>query len=166
MRQKFGKLEEHFLVFTLAAMVVLIFGQFVGRYFFSSAPIWTEEAARYIHIFQVWIGASYAVKIGEHIRVTAFIDLFSGTVRRMFEYISTILWFLFSLFLGVFGTKLVIDSFTYSQVSPAIQFPFWILFLSIPLGGFGMAVRLIQQLVKIKNTDYPKAEKGEKVANQ
>lgn len=60
MIKKFEKAEEAFLVLTLVAMVALIFGQVVGRYVFSNAPSWTEEMARYIHIFQVWIGASYA----------------------------------------------------------------------------------------------------------
>ncbi|MEY2373639.1 TRAP transporter small permease [Lysinibacillus capsici] len=159
MGKKLKKLEEHFLVLSLLAMVALIFAQIVGRYIFQSSPSWTEEAARYIHIFQVWVGASYAVKLGEHIRVGAFIELFHGTLRKTFEYVGIIIWFMFSLFLGIFGTKLVLDSLHYGQVSPAIQIPFWILFLAIPLGGFGMAFRLIEQFVKIKNTDYPRKEK-------
>lgn len=51
MIKKFEKAEEAFLVLTLVLMVALIFGQVVGRYVFSNAPSWTEEMARYIHIF-------------------------------------------------------------------------------------------------------------------
>lgn len=82
MIKKFNRIEEGFLIATLVLMVALIFGQVIGRYIFQNAPSWTEEAARYIHIFQVWIGAGYAVKLREHIKVSAFIDLFHGTTGR------------------------------------------------------------------------------------
>lgn len=161
MVRKFARFEEVLLVATLALMVVLIFGQVVGRYVFQTAPSWTEELARYIHIFQVWIGASYAVKLRQHIRVEAFITRLKGNPRKIFEGLGVIIWFLISLFLAVFGTKLVIASFQYGQVTPALQMPIWIPFLAIPLGGAGMAIRLIQQLIDIWKGDYDKPESEE-----
>lgn len=156
MKKIFSKFEELLLVLSLAVMVILIFGQVIGRYILQSAPVWTEELARYIHIFQVWIGASYAVKLNQHIRVEAFINLFHGKVRKVLEITGTIIWFSLALFLAVFGTKLVIDSMNYAQVSPAIQIPFWILFLAIPLGGAGMAIRLVQQIITYAKKDFSK----------
>lgn len=156
MKKIFSKFEELLLVLSLAAMVILIFGQVIGRYILQSAPVWTEELARYIHIFQVWIGASYAVKLNQHIRVEAFINLFHGKVRKVLEITGTIIWFSLALFLAIFGTKLVIDSMNYAQVSPAIQIPFWILFLAIPLGGAGMAIRLVQQIIIYAKKDFSK----------
>lgn len=154
MVKKFNRFEEAFLISTLAVMVVLIFSQVVGRYVFQSAPSWTEEVARYIHVFQVWIGAGYAVKLGEHIRVSAFINLFKGKARKVLEMLAIIIWFLLALFLAFVGTKLVLSTFGHGQVSPAIQLPFWIPFLAIPIGGLSMAIRLIQQLLKVYQTDY------------
>ncbi|MBO1002731.1 TRAP transporter small permease [Pseudogracilibacillus auburnensis] len=156
MKKIFSKFEELLLVLSLAVMVILIFGQVIGRYILQSAPVWTEELARYIHIFQVWIGASYAVKLNQHIRVEAFINLFHGKVRKVLEITGTIIWFSLALFLAIFGTKLVIDSMNYAQVSPAIQIPFWILFLAIPLGGAGMAIRLVQQIITYAKKDFSK----------
>lgn len=149
MLKKLNRFEEGFLVLTLAVMVVLIFGQVVGRYIFQSAPSWTEEATRYIHIFQVWIGAGYAVKLKEHIKVSAFIDLFKGKIRKAMDMISVVIWFLLVLFVAIFGTQLVMATFQLGQVSPAVQIPFWIPYLAIPLGALSMAVRLVIQLVKI-----------------
>ena len=123
MSKIFGNIEKGILVATLALMVVLIFGQVVGRYIFQSAPSWTEEIARYLHIFQVWVGASYAVKMREHIRVDAFVNLFHGVVRKILESASVILWFLLVLFLAVYGTNLVLDTLSYGQQSPAMQIP-------------------------------------------
>ncbi len=154
MKKIFHRFEEGFLIATLVIMVALIFGQVVGRYVFQSAPSWTEEFARYIHIFQVWIGAGYAVKIREHIRVTAFVDLFNGATRKVMDIISTVIWFFLVVLVAIFGTQLVIATFQYGQVSPATQIPIWIVYLAVPLGSISMAVRLIQQLVDISRRDY------------
>lgn len=154
MKKKFDVFEETILVLTLALMVALIFSQVVGRYVFSSAPSWTEEMARYIHIFQVWIGASYAVKKRQHIRIESFIELFKGTARKVIDTAALLIWFLLALFLAVFGTELVLASIQNGQVTPAMQLPMWVPFLAIPLGGAGMALRLLQQLVGIwRNAD-------------
>ena len=154
MGKKLAKFEEIILVSTLVLMVLLIFSQVVGRYLFQAAPSWTEELARYIHIFQVWIGASYAVKLRQHIRVEAFVTRFSGTPRKILETISTLIWFLLALFLAVMGTKLVMTSIELGQVSPAMQLPIWIPFLAIPLGSAGMVYRLAQRFIEIWRGDY------------
>ncbi|MBS4193076.1 TRAP transporter small permease [Bacillus sp. FJAT-49705] len=161
MAKRFARFEEIFLVLTLALMVLLIFGQVIGRYVFQSAPSWTEELARYIHIFQVWIGASYAVKLRQHIRVEAFITRLHGTPRKILEGLGVLIWFFISLFLAVYGTKLVLVSLHHGQITPALQIPIWIPFLAIPLGGTGMAIRLIQQLGEIWKGNYEKPESEE-----
>lgn len=154
MKRIFHRFEEGFLIATLVLMVALIFGQVVGRYVFQTAPSWTEEFARYIHIFQVWIGAGYAVKIRKHIRVTAFVDLFNGTTRKIMDIAATVIWFVLVVLVAVFGTQLVMATFQYTQLSPATQIPIWIVYLAVPLGALSMAVRLVQQLVEISRRDY------------
>lgn len=162
MKKYFNRFEEGFLIATLVLMVLLIFGQVVGRYVFQSAPSWTEEFARYIHIFQVWIGAGYAVKLREHIKVTAFVNIFNGTARKIMDIASTLIWFVLIVLVAVFGTQLVLATLQYGQVSPATQIPMWVVYLAVPLGSVSMAVRLIQQLVGIIRKDYSNIKEEEK----
>ncbi|MFB5085953.1 TRAP transporter small permease [Psychrobacillus sp. PGGUH221] len=164
MLKKFAKFEEILLVWSLVIMVALIFGQVVGRKVFESAPSWTEEMARYIHIFQVWIGASYSVKLRQHIRVEAFVTRFHGTFRQVLETISILIWFVMALFLAVFGTELVLSSIEHGQLAPAMQIPVWIAYLAIPLGGLGMAIRLIVQVVEVWKGNYDKPTDEEIIA--
>lgn len=164
MKKNFNRFEESVLVGTLVVMVLLIFGQVIGRYIIGSTPSWTEELARYIHIYQVWIGASYAVKLREHIRVGAFIERFRGVPRKILETLSIAIWFAIALFLAVFGTQLVLSSLQNGQVSPALQIPMWIPFIAIPLGGAGMAVRLIAQIIEVWRGNYNKQESEEIIA--
>ncbi|RYG73184.1 TRAP transporter small permease [Lentibacillus lipolyticus] len=160
MVRKFNKFEEIFLITSLALMVALIFGQVVGRYVFESAPSWTEEAARYIHVLQVWVGAGYAVKLREHIKIESFINIIHGPIRKILDMFAVLIWFSLALFLALFGTILVWDSIRYGQVSPAVQIPIWVPYLAIPLGGLSMTIRLIQQLIEIYKTDYSKENSG------
>lgn len=160
MKMKDKYIEEIFLVLTMVAMVVLIFAQVVGRYVFNAAPSWTEELARYIHVWQVWIGASYAIRLRQHIRIEAFTNLFSPFIQKIFETLSIIVWFILALFLAVLGTQLVLSSLKNGQITPAMQVPMWIPFIAIPLGGAGMALRLIQQLWIIWRTSPSNPIKG------
>lgn len=141
-----GKLEEIFLVATLVAMVVLIFVQVLCRYLFNFSLSWSEELARYIHVWQIWIGASFAVRKQEHIRVEAFRNLFKETARKFIDLVCYLLWFIMAFFLAVYGTDLVMSIATRGQLSPAMQLPMWLPYLSIPLGGLLMSIRLIQQI--------------------
>jgi C4-dicarboxylate transporter, DctQ subunit len=100
------------------------------------------------------------VKKRQHIRIESFIELFKGTARKVLETAALIIWFLLALFLAVFGTQLVLASLQNGQVTPAMQMPMWLPFLAIPIGGGGMAIRLLQQLLTIwrTNDDSPSGE--------
>jgi C4-dicarboxylate transporter DctQ subunit len=140
------KLEEVFLVLTMVVMVVLIFVQVISRYVFEASLSWSEELARYVHIWQIWIGASFAIRKREHIKVEAFKKLFNETGQKVIELISIILWFALAVFLAIAGTDLVATIFSRGQNSPAMQMPMWMVYSAIPLGGLLMSIRLIQQL--------------------
>jgi len=140
------KLEEWFLVATMVVMVVLIFTQVITRYIFESSLSWSEEFARYVHIWQIWIGASFAIRKKEHIKVEAFKNLLNEKGRKVVELISLLLWFGLAVFLAIAGTDLITTMFNRGQFSPAMQMPMWTIYSAIPLGGLLMSIRLIQQI--------------------
>ncbi|HRV99007.1 MAG TPA: TRAP transporter small permease, partial [Aminobacteriaceae bacterium] len=85
MRKAFDRVEEVFLVGSLAFNVVLIFIQVVMRYVFQNSLSWSEELARYIFLWQTWVGASYAVRMRRHFRVEMLVDLMKGRLRKWYE---------------------------------------------------------------------------------
>lgn len=87
-------------------MVLIIFMQVVLRWF-HAATVWAEELARYIMLYQVWIGASYAVREDAHIRITALIGKLTGNKRHVSETVVLTLWLIFALWLTVEGVQLV-----------------------------------------------------------
>lgn len=52
----YNSLEAHLLVISLAFTTLLIFVQVVMRYVFNNSLSWSEELARYVFIWQIWLG--------------------------------------------------------------------------------------------------------------
>ena len=65
------RFEELILVPSLVFTVILVFSQVVMRYVFQSSLYWSEELARYLFVWQTWLGASLAVREASHIRIEA-----------------------------------------------------------------------------------------------
>ena len=148
--------EKWFLIISLVAMVLITFMQVVLRWF-DAATVWAEELSRYIMLYQVWIGASYAVREDAHIRITALIGKLTGNKRRVSETVVLALW------LTVEGVMLVKEIAVMGQVSSAMRIPMTIPYASVPIGGALMSVRLVQKLIQDMKND-PQEETKEEVA--
>lgn len=148
--------EKWFLIISLVAMVLIIFMQVVLRWF-HAATVWAEELAVTFMLYQVWIGASYAVREDAHIRITALIGKLTGNKRRVSETVVLTLW------LTVEGVQLVKEIAIMGQVSSAMRIPMTIPYASVPLGGALMSIRLVQKLIQGMK-DGPQEEIKEEVA--
>mgnify|MGYP001160540380 CR=1 FL=1 len=149
------RIEEFILVFTMAMMVLIMFVQSTSRYFIGSSFSWGSELSQYLHIWQIWIGASLAVRLQSHISVDVFVKLFPSIVQKIFHILAIICWFVFAAFLAIEGSKYVLDVLASGQTSPSLHVPMWIPYLAIPIGGLLMVIRLFQQLYFLfsKNDD-------------
>lgn len=140
------RIEEFLIVLTMAIMVAIMFIQSTSRYFIGTSFTWGYELAQYLHVWQIWIGASLAIRLQSHIRVNIFVDLFSPLIQKVFHVLSILLWFVFASFLAFEGTKYTLNVMSSGQISPSLHMPMWIPYLIIPIGGMLMGIRLIQQL--------------------
>ncbi len=91
----------------LALMVVFTTLQIVGRYLFSTPFPWTEEMTRYMFVWMVFISIGYAVKTGEHIRITFVRSLLRPGLRLYLDILCNILCFGFSVICMIEGYKLL-----------------------------------------------------------
>lgn len=140
------RLEESVLVVTMAVMVLIMFVQSTSRYVTGTSFSWGSELAQYLHIWQIWIGASLAVRVQAHVRVDVFINLLPPKIRRYLNFLGLLCWFFFAGFLAYEGSKYVMEVLATGQTSPSLHVPMWIPYLAIPIGGSLMIIRLIQQL--------------------
>lgn len=146
MRNAFDRIEEVFLVTSLAFNVVLIFIQVVMRYVFQNSLSWSEELARYIFLWQTWVGASYAVRMRRHFRVEMLVDLMKGRLRKWYELVVLLVWCAFALFIAWQGSVLTAFLIKRWQVSAAMQIPIAWAYASVPAGCAMMAIRLVMEM--------------------
>ena len=148
-RKIWNHFEEYLLVTGLAFSVVLIFFQIIMRYVFKNSLAWSEELARYVFLWLIWVGASFAVKEERHLRIEAFANIFTGNRRKIFELVVLIIWFGFSLVLAYLGYNLTSRIMTSGQVSPAMRMPMYYAYASVPVGSLLMTVRLVERMINI-----------------
>lgn len=138
------KLEEYIMVVMVVVMTALIFIQVVMRYIFQNSLAWTEELARYLFLWSIWLGASYGIRTKGHIRLTVLTAKFNQKVQAVIEVVVNIIWFLFVVFLIVKGYELVAKIYSSGQISTALHLPMWIAYASVPVGCTLMAFRMLQ----------------------
>ncbi|WP_339226724.1 TRAP transporter small permease [Oceanobacillus sp. FSL K6-2867] len=149
--------EEYILVFLSAFTVVIIFMQVVMRYVFDNSLTWSEELARYMFIWLIYIGVSYAVKKKRHLGVDAITMLFQEKGKLVIALIANFLFLIFAMVMTYFGLDIVLRV---TRESAALQIPLaWV--YAAPVVGMALtSIRLIQnmllevkQLKELKNKD-------------
>lgn len=146
MWKKINDAEEYLLVGSMAFNVLLVFLQVVMRYVFRNSLSWSEELARYIFLWQTWLGASYAVRQRRHLRVEMVADRFRGRNRIRFELFVLVVWFAFSLFLAYQGSRMTLFLVRTGQLSAAMRIPISWAYASVPVGCAMMALRLVGEV--------------------
>lgn len=141
------KFEEYFAASLLVVMTFLIFFQVISRFILNAPLAWSEESARYIFVWLIYISAALAVKRQEHIRVEIGLVLLKGKAKKIGYIITDIIFLIFSYFLVKDGIILVQKLTEHGQLSPAIGFSMNYVYAIIPFGYGLMTLRLIQNIV-------------------
>ena len=150
LRKLWDHFEEYLLVYSMMFSVALVFMQVIMRYVFSNSLSWSEELARYLFLWQIWVGASYAVKEQRHLRIEMVQEFLKKDPykKNLFELFALTLWFGFSVFLAYKGTELTSLLFHRGQVSPAMRIPMAYAYASVPVGCTLMSIRLVSEIAK------------------
>ena len=145
---KWDKFEEYTLVFILILMVILVFVQIIMRYVFQNSLYWSEELSRYLFLWLIWIGTSFALREHRHISLKIFANIFSKKILIYIEFFSLLFWFVFCFLMAYKGIELALILFYRGQTSPALGIPMAYVYLSMPIGFTLMFVRLIKEIAK------------------
>ena len=139
--------EEYLLVVLMVVEVVVVFAQVLTRYVFHSPLAWSEELARYIFIWLIWLGTSISMKSKEHIRMDMLSNALHGKAKVGLDLFSNILMLAFCVFLVIYGWTLVSSMMTRGNLSVALRLPMWIVYLSLPLSQLIVGLRVIGHMV-------------------
>ncbi|WP_296972116.1 TRAP transporter small permease [Tepidanaerobacter sp. EBM-38] len=142
-------LEMSICVVLMSVMTVLIFVQVIMRYVFSNSLSWSEELARYVFIWLIYLGISYGAKIRKHIKIDAAMKLFPASIRPYVTIVGDICFFLFAVYITITGYKYVGMQATFNKVSPALHIPYKYVFAA-PMVGFCLVCYRQYQTIKYR----------------
>jgi TRAP-type C4-dicarboxylate transport system permease small subunit len=131
-----NRIAEMAVFFIISLMATVVFAEVIFRYALLLPLFWTEEFARYCLVWSSLLGASIALKKGEHIAVTFFLDKLPNEVRVGASLVAriSIVALLGVIFLG--GLDLVL--LTRNQLSPAMRVSMSLPYMAIPVGALIM----------------------------
>lgn len=140
------KLEEIFLVVLMSIAVLLVAMQVATR--FAGIPLpWSEEVARYIFLWLVWVGAAYATKERKHISIDFLVSRMPQLGQKLCAVLVMVIWILFVIFMIYVSVILTAKVYEGGSVATGSGTPMWLPYASIPVGMCLMLFRLIQNLI-------------------
>jgi C4-dicarboxylate transporter DctQ subunit len=141
---------ERLLVGVLGAFAMAIAAiQVFGRYISPAASInWAEEVIVYIAVWAVMIIGSQLVRMDGHVRPDLILRLLPPGVQRWVEMFNCLVAIAFTFGMLWYGWAVVDTALLLDQRSSTdLQFPLWIYYLALPIGGGLMLGRYIIRLI-------------------
>lgn len=124
---------ELLLWILVAAAIVVTFIQVVFRYGLESSLSWSEELARYVFVWIIFIGTSVATRRRQHIFVEVLIGLMPPALRRWADFIGVIASMLFFAVFAYVGWLLTLNA--WNQYSTALDVRIAYVYAAAPLGA-------------------------------
>lgn len=141
-----NKLEMCLCVALMSALALVLGFQVFMRYCMQASLSWSEECARYLFVWLVFIGISYGARMIRHIKIDAGLLCFPKVMRPYVVIFGDVLSLIFSLWVVYFGWSMVKMQLTIGQLSPAMRIPMWLVY-SAPMVGFSLtSIRLVQSI--------------------
>lgn len=141
------KLELTICVILMTVMTLIIFVQVIMRYVFNSSLSWSEELARYLFIWLIYIGISYGCKLMKHLKIDAALKLFPKNCRKYIVVLGDICFLAFAIYASVTAAMYAGEVAFTGDYSAAMHLPM-VIVDAAPCVGFGLAsIRQVQTIV-------------------
>lgn len=147
-------LEKPILFIGMFSIILIITYQTAYRYIIthmyegSGAATWTEELARYIFIWISYLAIPLAIKARNNIRVDIIYDRLPERFQKVSWIIVDVCFLCLSgvvFFKGLGHLDMMLQM---PQTTPALQIPYFIPYLILPLGFGLISIRVLQDLVR------------------
>jgi C4-dicarboxylate transporter DctQ subunit len=142
---------ERLLVGVLGGCAMLIaVVQVLGRYLDPKDAItWAEEVIVYIMVWAIMIVASPLVRSDGHVRPDLVLRMLRPGAQRWVEMFNCLVALAFTFGMVWYGWDVVSTAMLLDQRSSSdLQFPIYIYYLALPVGGGLMAIRYVFRLIR------------------
>ncbi|MBB4123749.1 TRAP transporter small permease [Martelella radicis] len=138
-------------VLFLGIMVICVSWQVLSRYVVHVPSTWTDEIARFLMIWTCLLGSAYAVGAQRHIAIDIVPILLGPKKRAILDVFINLCILVFSLVVITGGGwYLLAKVFRSGQLTIALNIPYWIVYIVIPVSGLLMAFYSLYHLLNPK----------------
>lgn len=152
-----SKIEHFVIVFTFSLMCVLLFAQVFSRKIFNLPIPWTEELSRYLFVWFVYIGVSYAIKEKSHVSVSFIMDKLSSRTHAAFSIFIYLIMIAILIIILPCSVRFVKSQFVIAAT--ATEIPMGYVYLALPIGFVMSIARSIIEILKL-SIDIKKQKEG------
>jgi C4-dicarboxylate transporter DctQ subunit len=133
-------------LFALAIAVVQVFGRYIDP---AGAITWAEEVIVYVMVWAIMIIASQLARTDGHVRPDLVLRLLPARAQRWVEMFNCLVAIAFTFGMVWYGQQVVGTALLLDQRSSSdLQFPIWLYYMALPVGGGLMLVRYVIRLVR------------------
>ena len=136
--------EKIIVVVFLAGIAVLIFSGVLSRFVFHYSIAFSEELARFIFVWVALLGASSALRTGEHGGIPLLANRFGPLGRRIIEIFVAAGVTGFMCYLVYMSGVSTMKSFASGQISTTTEIPVWTINFGMMLAFMIGVIRCIQ----------------------
>lgn len=136
--------EEKIITIILPLMVIVVFMATFFRYTKLLVIPWSEELARYLMVWIVFIGIGAGAKTNSHFTVDNFVNSMPRSTHKFFFLLRTVIIVGFASFMLINAGNLIGKLQAMGQTTPALRWPTWMIYSAIPVGLFLLIVRTLQ----------------------
>ena len=130
--------------FALVIAVLQVFGRYIDP---ANAITWAEEVIVYVAVWAVMIISSDLVRTNSHVRPDLVLRLMGPQAQRWVESFNCLVALAFTFGMVWYGWEVVNTALLLDQRSSSdLQFPMWIYYLALPVGGGLMFLRYCVRL--------------------
>jgi TRAP-type C4-dicarboxylate transport system permease small subunit len=124
-------IEKIVATICVVSMVVVLFLQVFTRYVLRNPLYWSEELARIILIWSVFLGAVFSFRSGTHMRIDILMKKLPMRLRMAVNLVSKTIVTVFSVVLVIHGS--IFSSKMMRIIAPATKIPTGIIYLVLPI---------------------------------
>ncbi len=146
-----AKIEETILVATTVLILVLTAGNVFSRKVIHQSWSFTEELVVAVFVLITLLAAALAARKGELINLTLITDKLSGSMKKIFLAVNTLLCVTFSAVLFYYGFEKVITQMANGKRTFVLNWPEWIFWAFVPVGAACMILHFVEYFLDEMN---------------
>jgi len=143
------------IIFVLMGLIlILTFLTVVTRYCFAYTPAFSEELARYMFVWIVFLSLPIITRKGSNMAIEMLVGRMRGVMLKFTMLFASGCTTLFLLIM-IYYSIVLLGTVSY-QTSPALEISMSYVYIVMPFGCFVMLLNVGQQLIQILRTPVDK----------